>query len=186
MLAQDLCNALRENLTPRGAAQALFAVSTGSRQRVLLHFSRNKFSIIVLMLWMAIPFLKIGLEVAHCLFLSFPALCYLAVLLSTFVAPFSSFSSSSTCPFSDLISPFLALPFSLFLLISSTSTQLFTIFPSFFYPSFLPPTPSSLCLSQDCLVSDRPRPLLLIFDRSCDMFPPLMHTSTYQVHTQTQ
>jgi hypothetical protein len=80
MLAQDLCNALRENLTPRGAAQALFAVSTGSRQRVLLHFSRNKFSIIVLMLWMAIPFLKIGLEVAHCLFLSFPALCYLAVL----------------------------------------------------------------------------------------------------------
>ena len=27
MLAQDLCNSLRENLSPRGAAQALFAVS---------------------------------------------------------------------------------------------------------------------------------------------------------------
>jgi hypothetical protein len=56
MLAQDLCNALRENLTPRGAAQALFAVSTGSRQCVLLHFSRNKFGIILFMLWMAIRF----------------------------------------------------------------------------------------------------------------------------------
>jgi hypothetical protein len=35
-------------------------------------------------------------------------------------------------------------------------------------------------LFTDCLVSDRPRPLLLIFDRSSDMVPPLMHTSTYQ------
>ena len=35
-------------------------------------------------------------------------------------------------------------------------------------------------LFSDCLVSDRPRPLLLIFDRSSDMVPPLMHTSTYQ------
>ena len=56
----------------------------------------------------------------------------------------------------------------------------------FFVPSsLLPPPLSSSPPSQDCLVSDRPRPLLLIFDRSVDMFPPLMHTSTYQVRTHT-
>ena len=56
-------------------------------------------------------------------------------------------------------------------------------FCSIFTPS--PPPLSSSPPSQDCLVSDRPRPLLLIFDRSVDMFPPLMHTSTYQVRTHT-
>ena len=40
-------------------------------------------------------------------------------------------------------------------------------------------------LFADCLVSDQPRPLLLIFDRSADMCPPLMHTSTYQVNQIT-
>jgi hypothetical protein len=35
-------------------------------------------------------------------------------------------------------------------------------------------------LFTDCLISDRARPLLLIFDRTCDMSPPLLHTSTYQ------
>jgi hypothetical protein len=31
----------------------------------------------------------------------------------------------------------------------------------------------------ECLVSDRPRPLLIIMDRTDDMVPPLLHTSTY-------
>lgn len=35
-------------------------------------------------------------------------------------------------------------------------------------------------LFSECLLSDKPRPLLLIFDRTCDMSPPLQHTSTYQ------
>jgi len=35
-------------------------------------------------------------------------------------------------------------------------------------------------LFEDCLVGDRPRPLLLIFDRSSDFFPILQHTSKYQ------
>ena len=34
--------------------------------------------------------------------------------------------------------------------------------------------------SIESLNSDRPRPLLLIFDRTADMAPPLLHTSTYQ------
>jgi Sec1 family len=91
------------------------------------------------------------------------------------------FSSEDTSLPSDLISPPTLLPSFLFLrlyllLISSISSQLFSL-----YSLSLPLPP--LCLSKDCLVSDRPRPLLLIFDRSCDMFPPLMHTSTYQVHS---
>ena len=32
----------------------------------------------------------------------------------------------------------------------------------------------------ESLNSDRPRPLLLIFDRTADIAPPLLHTSTYQ------
>lgn len=39
-------------------------------------------------------------------------------------------------------------------------------------------------LFADALVSDRPRPLLLIFDRNSDIFPLLQHTSTYQVFLQ--
>ena len=37
-------------------------------------------------------------------------------------------------------------------------------------------------LFEDCLVGDhnRPRPLLLILDRTADLFPLLQHTSTYQ------
>lgn len=35
-------------------------------------------------------------------------------------------------------------------------------------------------LFSECLLSDKPRPLLLIFDRTCDLSPPLQHTSTYQ------
>jgi sec1 family domain-containing protein 1 len=35
-------------------------------------------------------------------------------------------------------------------------------------------------LLSECLVSDRPRPLLLIFDRTHDLMPPLLHSSTYQ------
>lgn len=35
-------------------------------------------------------------------------------------------------------------------------------------------------LFAESLVSDRPRPLLLIFDRNCDIFPLLQHSSTYQ------
>ena len=30
-----------------------------------------------------------------------------------------------------------------------------------------------------CILTDRPRPLLLIFDRTADLTPPLLHTSTY-------
>ena len=33
-------------------------------------------------------------------------------------------------------------------------------------------------------MSDRPRPLLLIFDRGSDFFPVLQHTSTYQVQAR--
>eukprot|EP01034_Spumella_vulgaris_P023349 gene23349-29562_t len=32
----------------------------------------------------------------------------------------------------------------------------------------------------DCMVNDRSRPLLLIFDRACDLFPIFQHNSTYQ------
>jgi hypothetical protein len=35
-------------------------------------------------------------------------------------------------------------------------------------------------LFEDCLVQDRARPLMLILDRSSDLFPILQHTSTYQ------
>lgn len=35
-------------------------------------------------------------------------------------------------------------------------------------------------LFEDCLVQDRVRPLMLIVDRSVDLFPVLQHTSTYQ------
>eukprot|EP00607_Mallomonas_marina_P005043 CAMPEP_0182425634 /NCGR_PEP_ID=MMETSP1167-20130531/12086_1 /TAXON_ID=2988 /ORGANISM="Mallomonas Sp, Strain CCMP3275" /LENGTH=430 /DNA_ID=CAMNT_0024606513 /DNA_START=765 /DNA_END=2057 /DNA_ORIENTATION=+ len=35
-------------------------------------------------------------------------------------------------------------------------------------------------LFADCLLSDRPRPLLLLFDRCSDMATPLLHTSSYQ------
>jgi len=44
----------------------------------------------------------------------------------------------------------------------------------------LSPRGAAQGLFADCLISDRPRPLLLIFDRSADIFPMLMHTSTYQ------
>ena len=37
-----------------------------------------------------------------------------------------------------------------------------------------------VCIYTESLNSDRPRPLLLIFDRTADMAPPLLHTSTYQ------
>lgn len=40
------------------------------------------------------------------------------------------------------------------------------------------PAPS---LFEECLVNDRSRPLLLIFDRACDLFPVLQHSSLYQV-----
>lgn len=33
---------------------------------------------------------------------------------------------------------------------------------------------------QDCLVNDRSRPLLLVFDRAVDMFPVLQHNGSYQ------
>jgi len=44
----------------------------------------------------------------------------------------------------------------------------------------LSPRGAAQSLFADCLVSDRPRPLLLIFDRTVDMSSPLLHTSTYQ------
>ena len=42
------------------------------------------------------------------------------------------------------------------------------------------PRGAAQSLFADCLVSDRPRPLLLVFDRTVDMSSPLLHTSTYQ------
>ena len=44
----------------------------------------------------------------------------------------------------------------------------------------LHPRGPAYSLLAECNVSDRPRPLLLIFDRTQDMLPPLLHTSTYQ------
>jgi hypothetical protein len=38
-------------------------------------------------------------------------------------------------------------------------------------------------LFEDCMVNDRSRPLLLVFDRACDLFPIFQHNSTYQVST---
>ena len=44
----------------------------------------------------------------------------------------------------------------------------------------LSPRGPAQSLFADCLVSDRARPLMLIFDRTADMSSPLMHTSSYQ------
>jgi hypothetical protein len=42
-----------------------------------------------------------------------------------------------------------------------------------------PRGPAHALLAQN-IVTDRPRPLMLIFDRTVDLTPPLLHTSTYQ------
>jgi hypothetical protein len=44
----------------------------------------------------------------------------------------------------------------------------------------LTPRGSAHSIFSDFLVSDRPRPLMLIFDRTCDMALPLSHSSSYQ------
>lgn len=45
----------------------------------------------------------------------------------------------------------------------------------------LSPRNPAQALFEDCLVHDRARPLLLIVDRTNDLFPMLQHNSTYLV-----
>jgi hypothetical protein len=49
----------------------------------------------------------------------------------------------------------------------------------------LSPRNPAQALFEDCLVHDRARPLLLIVDRTNDLFPMLQHNSTYLVSCTT-
>lgn len=62
---------------------------------------------------------------------------------------------------------------------SGPSQMLANEFCSALRESISPRAPTHSVFSE-CLVGDKSRPLLIIFDRNCDMIPPLLHTSTYQ------
>ena len=115
-------------------------------------------------------FLSLFLFVSNCLLVHYFSFhssafflfgCYLACHLLSLISHLLHDLLSS---YLFILPPLFISPF--FTITSSHSQEIFSTFP------FTP---------QDCQLSDRPRPLLLIFDRSADIFPPLMHTSTYQV-----